>query len=99
MYDSLSALQPVIPAALAQSSLTVDVDVGRGVYARRAALGSTTGKKGDPGQWRWNAIVGVTSGTLLGQADGIGAAVSPYYWLVMGDALLRWDGATKQVIL
>lgn len=98
VYDSLSALQPVIPAALAQSSLTVDVDVGRGVYARRAVLGSTTGKKGDPAQWRWNAIAGVTSGTLLGQADSIGA-VLPYYWLVMGDALLRWDGSTKQVIL
>ncbi len=98
MYDSGAALQVAIPAGLAQSSLTADLDVGRGTYARRALLGSTTGKKGDPGQWRWNAIAGVTSGSLLGQLDAYGG-MSPYYWLVLGDALLRWDCVTTQVIL
>jgi len=98
VYNSGGALQPVIPAGLAQSSLSLDVDVGRGTYSRRAALGSTTGKKGDPGMWRWNGILGVTSGTLLGQADASGYA-QPYYWIVLGDALLRWDGTTSQVLL
>ena len=94
--DSLGAAQVVIPQGLAQSVLDDQLDTARATYAKRAALGGTTGRIGDAQTWRWIGEV-VGGGQLVSQRVGVG--VEPYYWLPMGDVLLRWDSHTSSVVI
>lgn len=94
--DSLGALQIMIPVGLAQSVLSDSLDTARGTYARRAALGGTTGRIGDVNTWRWNGEI-VGGGQLVAQQAG--PQIDPYYWVTFGDVLLRWDSQTRTVVI
>jgi hypothetical protein len=97
VYDSSGTPQVVIPRGLNQGIINDRVDTARATYSRRAALGGTTGRKGDASGWEWNGIVGLGNGQLIGQAGARGHF--PFFWLTLGDVLLRWDGVTPTVLL
>lgn len=97
VYDSAGVAQQAIPVGLAQTILADDIDTGRATYVRRAILGGTTGRKGDASGWRWNGILGAAGGQLISQR--LAGFVQPYFWLTLGDVLLRWDCQTKEVLL
>lgn len=97
VYDSAGDAQAAIPVGLNQTVLADDIDVGRSTYVRRAALGGTTGEKGDASGWLWNAVLGATSGQLIGQS--VGGRTQPLCWISLGDVLLRWDGLTPTVLM
>lgn len=96
-YDGAAALQVAIPRGLNQGVLVDGLDTARGTYLRRAALPGTTARKGDASAWLWNGIVGAPQGVLVGQKT-LGGTTNPYFWLSIGDVLLRWDGFTKTVM-
>lgn len=95
-YTALGVARVVMPAGLAQTVISDSIDTGRTFYSRPAALGGTTGRIGDMNLWRWNGQA-IGGGQLIAQKTGAG--VEPYYWLTMGDALLRWDSQTSTVLI
>jgi hypothetical protein len=97
VFDSLGVLQVEIPRGLNQSVLDDSIVTSRATYARRSALGGTTARKGAASGWLWNGIVGLANGQLIGQTTPRGSI--PYFWVTLGDVLLRWDGVTKSVTL
>lgn len=98
-YDAGAVLQQGIPRGLNQSTIDPDsIVTARATYYRRAALGGTTAHKGDASAWLWNGIVGAQSAVLISQKLGNGVS-NPYFWLPLGDVLLRWDSVTKTVLL